>query len=537
VTDRGVLLRRVSPWLPLGVGALSALAVVVQLPRIIAALYTNGDVASAPVIGALIAGAPSGRTVLLGQYPWYESLWMMQLTRSLPGHREIWEAAPILFTAGAYVLVVAATWWCFGRTRALLLAALLLSTTVGLRTVVFTLDFHGEVVVHACVLAVSLTVVLGAERLSGWAVAALAVLVGTFTAMGVASDEIVLIGALLPMLLTGLVLWARRPQPRERRAALFAVAVCVIAVLAGELAALAMRNDRIIPAPFPLSFVALGRVLANVEIFAGSFTNLAGGDFFGAKADGTGYLTLAAGLLALAALAAAARWMWRRVPEIGAPAPEEPARAAAGTAFVLFWSLLLVCSTAGFLLTSTPVDATSARYIATDFVAVAALLVCLAPLHRPIVHGALVGAITIFGALTLYFNVAHATGESSSYPTAKTVAEVEHYLLEHHATRGYAPYEDAADITWGSYLRIQAYPLERCTTPLGVCPMGLHQISTWYAPNGASTTFLLTDVSQVGNIPIPDPFGIPTAQAGFGPISVYIYNHDVATALQTPATP
>jgi hypothetical protein len=195
--------------------------------------------------------------------------------------------------------------------------------------------------------------------------------------------------------------------------------------------------------------------------------------------------------------------------------------------------------TGGFLLTSTPVDATSARYIAADFVAVATLLVCLAPIQRPIVHGALVGGITIFSALTLYFNVAHATGEPSSYPTAKTVAEVEHYLLEHHATRGYAPYEDAADITWGSYLRIQAYPLERCTTPLGVCPMDLHQISTWYEPNGASTTstFLLTDASQVGNIPIPDPFGTSIAQAGFGPISVYIYNHDVATALQAPSTP
>ncbi len=516
---------------------MSALAVVVQMPRIIAALYTNGDVASAPVIGALISGAPSGRTVLLGQYPWYESLWMMDLTRSLPGHREIWEAAPILFTAGAYVLVVVATWWCFGRTRALLLAALLLSTTVGLRAVVFTLDFHGEVVVHACVLAVSLTVVLGAERLSGWAVAALAVLVGVFTAMGVASDEIVLVGALLPMLLTGVVMWARRPQARERRAALFTVGVCAIAVLAGELAALAMRHDRVVAAPFPLFFVALGRVLANVEIFAAAFTNLAGGDFFGAKAGGTGYLTLAAGLLALASLAVAARWMWRRAAGLGAPAVEESARAAAGTAFVLFWSLLLVCSTAGFLLTSTPVDATSARYIAADFVAVAALLVCLAPLHRPIVHGALVAGITIFSALTLYFNVTHATGAPSSYPTAKTVAEVEHYLLEHHATRGYAPYEDAADITWGSYLRIQAYPIERCTTPLGVCPMGLHQISTWYQPTGASTTFLLTDASQVGNIPIPDPFGTPVAQAGFGPISIYIYNHDVATAIQTPTTP
>jgi hypothetical protein len=506
--------------------------VLARLPRVIAGLYVNGDAASAPVIGTLIAAAPSGRTVLLGQYPWYEALWLMQLTRSLPGHRELWEAAPIVFTAGGYALLVAVAWWCFGRTRALLLAALLVSTTVALRTALFSLNFHGEVVVHACVLAASLAVILRVENLSGWAVAGLAVLVGGFTALGVASDKLMFIGAILPMLLTGLLLWLRRPGSQERRVALFAIAVCVIAVFGGEIAAAAMRRDRVVAAPFQLSFVPSGRILPNLEIFVSSFTNLAGGNFFGANADASGYLTLTAGLLAICALAIVVLWAWRRVRVLLTPGPNESSRSIGKMALVLFWSLVFVCVTAGFVLTSTPVDANSARYIVADFVAVAVLLTCLAPIHRPTAHGALVLGISVFSSIALYSNLAHIDGEPATSPSGPTVGAVQRYLFEHHATRGYAPYWDAADITWATHLRIQAYPLEGCATPLGVCPMGLHQISSWYEPSGASATFLLTDSSQVGNVPVPVPFGTPVAQAAFGPIMVYVYNHDIATAFK-----
>ncbi len=84
------LLRWLSPWLPVSLGGLGALVVLVRLPHIIGVLYTDGDVASAPVIAALAGHAPGSRAVLLGQFPWYESLWFMRLTHGLPGYREIW---------------------------------------------------------------------------------------------------------------------------------------------------------------------------------------------------------------------------------------------------------------------------------------------------------------------------------------------------------------------------------------------------------------------------------------------------------------
>ena len=196
---------------------------------------------------------------------------------------------------------------------------------------------------------------------------------------------------------------------------------------------------------------------------------------------------------------------------------------------------MLICLTGGFLLSSSPINLISARYIAADFVALAALLPVLAPLERRAAHTAVVLAISLFLVLGLYFDISEITGPASAYPypNGRTVGEIERYLLAHGATRGYAPYWDAADVTWGTHLRIQAYPLAGCATPLGVCPMPLNQISSWYAPSGAHATFLLTDPSTTSNIPVPGSFGTPIAQATFGNVHVYVYNHDVAAALSS----
>jgi hypothetical protein len=533
--QRRDLLHWLSPWLPVALGGLGALVVLVRMPHIIGVLYTDGDVASAPVIAALIGHAPGSRTVLLGQFPWYESLWFMRLTHGLPGYREIWEAAPVAFTALGYGLVVLCAWVCFGRTRALLVAALLAGTTVSLRKTLFTMDFHGPLVIHDCVLLAALVLVLRA-RLSNWAVGALAVIVGAITAVGVASDKTMFIAGIAPLLLAGILLWAWTRQARERRAALFALAVCAIAVLGGALATTAMHNDHVTPTGYTVSFVAPEHLIANLEIFINAFAYLVGGNFFGAPVGATSFLMFAAAVLGFAALFAVVRWLWRRAPALLVhPGEEESPQTAAGVGYILFWALVLICLTGGFLLSSSPINLISARYIAADFVALAALLPVLAPLERRAAHTAVVLAISLFLALGLYFDVSEITGPTSAYPypNGRTVGEIERYLLAHRAARGYAPYWDAADITWGTNLRIHAYPLTGCATPLGVCPMPLNQISSWYAPSGAHATFLLTDPTTTSNIPVPTAFGAPVAQAIFGNVHVYVYNHDVAAALSS----
>ncbi len=529
------LLEWLSPWLPVVLGGLGALVVLVRLPHIIGVLYTDGDVASAPVIATLIGHAPGSRTVLLGQFPWYESLWFMRLTRGLPGHREIWEAAPVAFTALGYGLVVVCAWVCFGRTRALLVAALLAGTTVSLRKTLFTMDFHGSLVVHDCVLLAALVLVLRV-RLSGWALGALAVLVGAITALGVAADKTMFIAGIVPLLLAGILLWARTRRARERRVALFVLGVCAIAVLGGELAVAAMHNDRVTATGYTVSFVAPEHLIANLEIFINAFAYLVGGNFFGAPAGATGFLMFAAAALGFAALFAVARWLWRRAPALlVCPSEEESPQAAASVGYIVFWALVLICLTGGFMLSSSPINFISARYIAADFVALAALLPVLAPLERRAAHIVVALAISLFLALGLYFDISEITGPASAYPypNGRTMGAIERYLLAHGATHGYAPYWDAADVTWGTHLRIQAYPLTGCATPLGVCPMPLNQISSWYSPSGTRASFLLTDSSTTSNIPVPGSFGTPVAQTLFGSVHVYVYDHDVAGVLSS----
>ncbi len=315
-----------------------------------------------------------------------------------------------------------------------------------------------------------------------------------------------------------------------------ALAVCAIAVLGGELAAAAMRNDHVTATGYTVSFVAPEHLIANIEIFINAFAYLVGGNFFGATVGATSVLMFAAAVFGFAALFAVMRWLWRRASALRVrPSEEESPQTAAGVGYILFWALVLICLTGGFLLSSSPINLISARYIAADFVALAALLPVLAPLERRAAHTVVALAISLFLLIGLYFDVSEITGAAGAYPfpNGRTTGEIERYLFVHDATRGYGPYWDASDITWGTNLRIHVYPLTGCATPLGVCPMPLNQISSWYAPSGAHATFLLTDPSTTSNIPVPTAFGTPVAQTTFGNVHVYVYNHDVTAAFSS----
>ena len=132
-------------------------------------------------------------------------------------------------------------------------------------------------------------------------------IIGAITAAGVASDKTMYIAGVAPLLLAGIALWARTRRARERRMALFVLAVCVIAVLGGELVTMVMHNERVTPTGYTVSFVAPEHLIANLEIFINAFAYMVGGNFFGAPAGVTSFLTFAAAALGFAALFAVAR--------------------------------------------------------------------------------------------------------------------------------------------------------------------------------------------------------------------------------------
>ena len=75
-----------------------AAAVAVDFGTIIHAIYSDSDTAIAPVIGHLMGSAPPGSRVVLGNHAWYEEYLFLRLTSGLPGYRQLWEIAPLLWS-------------------------------------------------------------------------------------------------------------------------------------------------------------------------------------------------------------------------------------------------------------------------------------------------------------------------------------------------------------------------------------------------------------------------------------------------------
>ena len=244
--------------LPLGIAAASLGLLLANLRGVVSVLYLNADTASAPVIASLADAAPRGRVVTLGNYPSYETIWLLRATLGLPEHRALWEAAPVVWTAVALLALVVAAWALFGRLVALLTAAILICLTPSQQAVFFTLDTHGPLLVHACVLVGVLLWLSGRHEPPGWPLlGALALGLAAFTAAAVASDRLSIVACLVPFLSAACVGAVRFGGPAERRVACFAVATTALSLAGGWLAGEAMRESHWLAASFPVELVAV----------------------------------------------------------------------------------------------------------------------------------------------------------------------------------------------------------------------------------------------------------------------------------------
>ncbi|MCW3002029.1 MAG: hypothetical protein JWQ20_1327 [Conexibacter sp.] len=518
------------------------LVLVVQARALIAALYLNPDYASAPVIGTLLGHAPDGRVVTLGNYPWYESLWVLQATEWLPGHRQIWQGIPFVVSLATIALLVHSSARTFGPWAAAMTAAVLAATSTGLRPVLFSLNAHGGAVTHAVILGVALVVVAGRPALTRRTMIALGVGLAAFTAVG-ETDRLLLLTGILPFALAPLVAWWLTGQAAYRRLAIFAVVVSAAATAGGELLTSAMHHDDILPLPsFILRFAAAGELIPHVQTLLDSLAYLGGGGFFSEDIDGKGLIDLVSGgtviLGLVAVLIAAGRWTRRRLAEPvatpGAPEPSPVERSR--TLFILFWSLSLVVTVLAFIVTSVPVDTGSSRYVVIAFIAMAVLLPPLAqqaPRARPLlVVGLLAFVVSVVGR-----HVVDGVEVFGGGPSKADAGAVARYLRSQGLKTGYAGYQDAPVLTWASRGDLEVYPLytdPSCTTgPL--CPFPLHTISSWYKPRPNSRTFVIAHTpasyTQLGGPP-PAGLGTPVTSRPFGALVVYVYDHDVASKLK-----
>jgi hypothetical protein len=530
-------------WLlPVLVGFANLILILAKLPNFLSILYLSSDTASAPVIASLAAVAPADRLVTLGNYPWYETYWFLQATLHFPAHRTIWEIAPVLWTGAAFVLIARTIWTTFGRWAAGMTVAVFCSVTRFQQAVFFTLDTHGLLLVHASVLIFAIVWLVRRDQDPTWRTwSSVGVPLTAFTALSVASDPLSYLANIFPFLAAALFSYWKFGTRRHRNIAVFAITTSVIAAVTGEVAAAAMRAVHVTGTPLRVDFVAPGNLFPNLNLFATAYTNLAGGDFFGLPLNRANVFTFAAGMLSLVALALVIRWAWKRTPQALKRVRSTNPTQEAQFAFAVFWSALLVAMCAAFILTSTPQDALAGRYIATAYVAVAVLLpLCVSKVVRA-PRQYLAVAIGLFAAVTFVGNVLQPAADSTFLQVGlpavapPVAAEVEHFSLSHDARFGYAPYWDAAALSWASQLRLQVYPVYECQSPaLTLCSYFLNEISTWYKPRPNTRTFLITDVTVPDPVSLDPALGKPIASKTFGNVTVYIWGHDIASAIKGP---
>jgi hypothetical protein len=516
---------------PLALAALYLLVLLVQAVDVVRWLYLDGDAASALVIAELVDDAPPERTVYMSNYPWYETLWFMEATRGLPGHRQIWELAPILAT----LLAFAAVGWSALRTIDRWAGATVFAVLVALgefaRLAFFTPNWHGHTAVHVAIVGVVFVwAVQRAEGLSRWGLVALAVGLGVVTAPGVASDRLTLVAGVAPLVLAAVALPVLlRGRAYVWLAASF-VAAAVIALVGGAGLVEVMERDRVEPFDFDVRFVAGTELLLNVQLFLESLGNLAGGDFFGepfGPYSGTEFLRACIFVLALGVVFV----LLRRWVQSARSEPAAVTRDPALTAYTIFWGLALLGPVAAFLLSSVPEDQTGGRYLLSSYIAAAALLPLAALGDGWRRWAVTAGAVVFVAAGAAQLAVKPSPNEAEGYVERGDVEALEEFARSQGLKRGYGDFWTAANVTWASGVDLEVFPVRTCNVDFVYCPHNVHVITTWYQPQ-EGRSFLLVDRNQQEYVNGPDPLhGAPEEVRTFGQLTAYVYPYDIARRL------
>src|SRR5439155_4669616 len=99
-------------------------------------------------------------------------------------------------------------------------------------------------------------------------------------------------------------------------------------------------------------------------------------------------------------------------------------------------------------------------------------------------------------------------------------------------TRGYAGYWDAQNLSWQTGMRLLVAPVGNCGAQL--CPNNFFTIQSWFEPRGGPTFLLVDPTIPVIHAP---PFASEAAETHhFGPLTVYVFDYDIAKHIRVVAS-
>lgn len=498
----------------------------IRIRDIVAPMYANSDIASAPVLAQLLPDKGSGDLVL-GYYPWLESLFALDLTRWVPSHLEFWKAAPF----GVYGAAVLLTGWTVWRTVSLKTGVLVsLAMAAPAPLVIYLLAAPNQrlpALAHAVLLAAFL---ITTPSLARWRRPARAVWAGALAitlAPGVASDLLIVLGAALPFLAAIGIGW--RFGLLSRGMAGVAAGACLAGVVGGIGLERLAEHFEFVYAPPGWGVASPGTAVSNgwlllkeVALFAHGWFDTAPPpvDAFDVARIAAAVVAIGATVVLVAALVLLARPF---LADAGRPAPVR--------LLAIYWAVSILLVAGAFAFTTVPAGLSSIRYVFTIWPALLTLA-ALVFAHRAHIGFALLATVcALVGCAEL--DRGFYTAGSGKPPTSDEVAQLERIAEAQHLDHGYASYWDAMPIMVESDFALRAYPIEPCGAT-GYCPFHLHAIQSWYAPKpGARTFYVVGDQSLLPPLgPPPVSWGRPTQTFRVGHLTVYVFDYDIATRLE-----
>jgi hypothetical protein len=494
-------------WLPAAAAAAYIATVVVLWHDLVESNNWDTDVTGPLALAERLRG--SGPVFIPHYGEWTTFLWLLG-TRWLPWHASLWEASGYaLAVATAVVLAFATARVAGGWAGVTAGATALLVGPFALRALL-SLASHVTNAVGAVVLAAALVAL---TRTRSWL---LVVVVGLVAGTNAASDGLLWFAGVVPFALAAGVL-ARTTGRRD--VAVRAAAIVGLTVASALVTGLVMRALDFHVVGLDVHLAALRDLPGNVRHLARMIAFLGGANYTIPGPYPPDPLRILLALLAVAGVA---------TPLIAAI----KLRHAAPTlrAYAFFWAAAVAVLCCVFVVTpnAAALGPKSANYLLTLAPAAGAGIALLAARSRR-AQLAVALAVAFVGAVNIASVV---DGRAGGVPALGTYAPAIREVLEQRgATRGYAGYWDAQNLSWQSNMKLLVAPVVNCGDEL--CPYNFFTVDSWYERRGGPT-FLLVDPTNAV-IQAPPWTSTATDTHRFGPLTLYVFDYDIASHIRVIA--
>ncbi|HZS13193.1 MAG TPA: hypothetical protein VFC09_01215 [Candidatus Dormibacteraeota bacterium] len=527
---------RALPLAPLAGVVAYAVVLAQRVPSLVTDTATSDSVGPMVIAESLPSTHP-GSVVSMGNAAHYTTLWFDELTRSLPGHREIWQAMPFVLSLLGLLLLAFTVQRLRGWRAALITLGIGIATPPLLLVPLLAQAYHSTTFVNGIVLAALLVWLCRRPRVTAPHVVVVVSLAAVVTGLDVASDPLLLVTGVAPFVAAAvLVLW----RHRVRRAAEVLVAVggaAAVALVTAGVTALVMRHVGYQVIGLPLQVASPSRANANLTLLGHLVLDMGNGRLGLSNLGDLGVLRLVCGVLVVVGVCVPV-WVVLRFaisPRRRSPSAqaEIPRRSDGGDAdlardaFLTFWAATAVFLVLAFVATTLALDTNSIRYLPPLFYSVAATV----PFVRRQGAAALaVAFVGVTGAVLLSRAQLEADFNVAPQDAQPLIALLEQHGLHH----GYAGYWQANLLTWESGGAVQSRAVQqsaecRAQQPGWFCPYPIFTVSDWYAPQGGPT-FVIRE-HDGAFVPDPPPSTpAPSAVYHVDRFDVYVYTQDIGAA-------